>query len=197
MGIASKQLKPEPLNQTALASDPIVSSGQGTFFTKTVLGIPEAFFKNGNGHVIQLTSGGELIGGAAFFEKSFANGAGTPLIVNTLVSLATDGSIVPADSDAVQGQRPIGFLKAVTSFPGNGKVVMFGRNLAGVLAGLGFAPGDDVFMSEVGGQLTNDANTFTNADDTIIRLGMACMAENATGSLATDLILMREVLITA
>jgi hypothetical protein len=197
MSISSRQLKAEPLNQDALGSDPTVGAGQGTFFAKTVLGVPEAFFKNGNGHVIQLTSGGELIGGAAFFEKSFVNGAGAPMIVNELISLATDGSIVEADSDSAQGQRPIGFLKAATAFPGNGKVIMFGRNLAGVLAGLGFAPGDDIYMSETAGQLTNDPNTFTGGNDTIVRLGIACMAENTTGSLATDLILMREILITA
>lgn len=194
MSISSKQISAEAIRQTAVASDPSVDAGDGLFFSKLVGGVPEAFFKNGSGQVSQLTSGGEVIGGAANFEKMMINGEGSTITQNKPVSIKDDGSVCLADSDVTQRSRPIGFMKAATSNTIAGKVILFGRNLPGVLTGLGFAPGDDIFMSETAGMLTNDAGSFSSNDDNIVRLGVACCADGVTGVLATDLILMREVL---
>jgi len=194
MSIAAKQLRPEPATQAAQSVDPTLSAGQGAFYAKTVSGVVEAFFKNATGQVIQLTSNGSLIGGSSNFEASFLNGEGATLPQFSLVSIKTDGSIVFADSDSLDGQRPIGFVKTAINSGGQGVIILFGRKLASVVAGLGFVPGDDVYMSETSGQITNTPSAFTAGDDTIIRLGIACMGDNLSGSLATDMILMREVI---
>jgi len=194
MAISSTQIKAEAIRQTAVASDPTVASGDGLFFSKLVGGVPEAFYKNGSGQVVQLTAGGELIGGAANFEKNFINGDAITITINKLVSVTTDGKAVLADSDVAEASRPIGFMKAATAAAATGKVILFGRNLPGVLSGLGFAPGDDIFMSETAGVLTNNPGDFTGSDDNIIRIGVATCADGATAALATDLIMMREVI---
>lgn len=197
MAISSKQISPEPIKQEALASDPSVDAGEGIFFSKLVSGVPEAFFKNGSGQVTQLTLGGELIGGSANFEKLMVNNSGSTIVANKPVSITSTGSIVLGDSDVEEASRPIGFMKASTNNAGTGRVILFGRNIPGVLAGLGFAPGDDIFLSETAGVMTNNPADFTGDDDTIVRLGVAACADGATGALATDLILIREVLVNA
>lgn len=196
MPIAANQLEAKPAKQEALGSDPSLVAGEGIFYTKSVSGVVEAFFKNGSGQVIQLTSNGQLIGGDIVnsFEKSFTSGHSGIIAAKTPVALKDDGSIVPGDSDDVDAAQIIGFTKTSIAIGANGVVILFGRNMPGALTGLGFTPGAEIFIDETAGSLTDDVSGFTGADDAIIRLGVAAMPDNTTGAAATDLIMMREVI---
>lgn len=195
MPIAANQISPAPIAQTSQVSDPTLTSGQGTFYAKNISGVVEAFFTNGNGQVVQLTKNGVIIGGEITFsfEKSFVNGFAGIIPAQTPVAIKTDGSIVPGDAEeASLASEVIGFTKVAIPQSTNGVVILFGRSVAGALAGLGFAPGDEIFIDETAGAMTNNTNTFTGNDDVILRLGVAAMPDSTTGSAATDLIMMRE-----
>lgn len=111
------------------------------------------------------------------------------------VAKRADGSIAPADSDG--DERFIGF--AVTAFlaNGTGKVRLVGDNLPGVLTSLGFAPGDDIFIGETAGTYTNNPSAFSGANDDWIRVGIADCAGGTVSALATDLIVLTDVVARA
>jgi hypothetical protein len=112
------------------------------------------------------------------------------------IAKLANGKAAQADSDGAGGLQNIcGY--AMTACSGDNaafEVLLIGPNLAGALTGLGFTPGQDVFISEDGGY-TNDANSFTGANDSIIRAGVAdCAANTATGTVV-DLIVFTEVIL--
>lgn len=139
-----------------------------------------------------LSSGGS--GGVAL-TKIMENGYTGTIVANTPVSKVSDGTIVPADSDSVNGQQMIGIAKENILLGGTGEVYLFGQNIPGAISGLGFSVGDEVYLSETQGQFTNDPNSFTGDDDSIIKVGIAdCSAGNAS-STASDLIMFPEVIL--
>lgn len=196
--IAANQIEQKPLSQDAQVGDPALNPGEGIFYAKDVSGSIEAFFKNGAGQVIQLTESGQLKGLASLvgFEKLFQNLSGVAIPANKPVSIIADGSIVASDSDAPGASKVVGFTKASINHNASGLVTLFGRNLAGVLTGLGFAPGEFVFMDETAGGMTNSIAGFTGDDDTITKLGIAAMGEGLVGGAATDLIMLRDPVVT-
>jgi hypothetical protein len=141
---------------------------------------------------LALAAGGG--GGAASIEKTMENGAGSTIPAYTPVSKKIDGTIVHADSDATDGQRFIGITGEEILSGATGTVKLVGQNLAGAISGLGYSVGDDVYLSESGGY-TNDPNSFTGDNDSIIRVGIADCSEGSASSTATDLIMFSEVLI--
>lgn len=197
MPIQPYQIAPQPIAQTVQASDPSVSVNQGVTYSKTISGRRELFYKNDNGDVVQITSNGLVAGtaGAPAFEKLMINNTGAPIAMNKPVSIKPDGSIVLADSDAVDTQEAIGITLEAINDATAGRVALFGRNIAGALTGLGFAPGDSIFMDETAGAYTNSTAGFTGDNDSIVRIGVAAAANGITSVNATDLIMMREVLI--
>lgn len=117
------------------------------------------------------------------------------IATNMPVSKRPDGKIEQADSDAATGQEVVGFALAAAA--GNGSlinVLCVGANIAGALTGLGFTPGQEVYLSENSGY-TNDPNSFTGNNDSIIRLGVADCAAGAASTVVTDLIVFTEVIV--
>lgn len=129
------------------------------------------------------------------FAKRAKNMSGETIPANRPVSRVSDGSIVPADSDAAQGQRPIGVTMEEIPHEAFGMVGLVGRNLAGALGGLEFSPGQDLYVSEDGSGYTADPDHFTENDDSLILIGIADCADNETGTAAPDLILLRQILV--
>lgn len=132
--------------------------------------------------------------GTSFFLKEMVAGAaissGQPL------SKRSDGKVVEADSDGTGTQTFIGYSQE--SADGDGSllnVLLAGANLSGVLDGLGFSTGDLIYLSESGGY-TDDPDSFTGGDDTIIKLGIADCAASIASSTAVDLIAITDVLIS-
>lgn len=197
MPIQPYQIAPQPVVQDAQGSDPSVSANQGVTYAKTVSGRRELFWKNDNGDVVQITDNGAVAGAAPAnpTEKLMVNNSGATIAINKPVSIAADGSIVLADSDSVDGQEPIGITLAAINNASAGLVALFGRNMPGALTGLGFAPGDDIFIDEVAGGYTNTTSGFVGDNDSVVRIGIAAAANGITSVNATDLIMIREVLI--
>lgn len=127
--------------------------------------------------------------------KQKQNGSGGILNSGTPVSLLANGKIIAADSDGVNTQDFIGVLLETVDDDNLGKVKLVGSNVKGVLASLGFNPGEEIFMSESGGY-TNDAGVaaFTGNDDSIIRMGIADSAAGIGAAPAVDLIMMTEII---
>lgn len=126
-----------------------------------------------------------------FIKQMEASGA---ISAKVPVAKLPTGKIVAADSDAAGGQEVIGFALSATLADGDlVMVVLVGANLEGALTGLGYAPGDEIFLSETGGY-TNDPNSFTGNDDSIIRVGIADCAAGVASATVVDLIAFAEVI---
>ena len=123
------------------------------------------------------------------------NETGNSIPIHTAVSKSSNGTIVTADSDAAQGQQAIGVTLEQIANNTFGRIGLVGRNVPGALTGLGITSGQDVYISETAG-FTNDPNSFTGDDDTVIFIGIADSADGVASGTATDLIMVRQVLVT-
>ena len=65
------------------------------------------------------------------FAKQARNTTGSTIAANSPVSRSSDGSIVPADSDSAQGQRPIGVTLESIAHNAFGLIGLVGRNISG------------------------------------------------------------------
>lgn len=110
----------------------------------------------------------------------------------TPISLTPSGGIVPADSDAAQGQQPIGFTDASVNPNEFVSCTLYGPNCEGALSGLGFSAGDELYLGETGGYATNPG-AFSGMNDSIIVIGVADCGGNDINTVATDLIVFRNV----
>ncbi len=152
---------------------------------------------NGNASTIKGTGGGnETIGSVSannIYIKQMQ--ALAPIAINKPVSKRADGKIQIADSDAPNGQQFIGFtLQAAANADDLVNVLCIGANIVGAITGLGFMPGEEIFIAEDGSGFTNDPDSFTGANDSIIKIGIAdCAAGTASGT-ATDLLVFPEVI---
>jgi len=197
MPIQPFQIAPAPIDQGAQVSDPTPPANSGTFYTKNVGGKIEGFYTNTTGDTVQLTDNGQLAGGGgiAVFEKMMKNTDTNPMPIGMPVSITSTGSIVPGDSDSADGQQPVGITLETIAVGEFGKVALYGRNIAGILTGMGFIPGDDVFLGETGGNFISDpTNDLTGGNDSIIKMGVAAAPDGQVGASATDLILIRQVI---
>jgi len=123
-----------------------------------------------------------------FFKQMEAAGV---IAVNRPVAKLANGKIVQADSDGEQ--NIIGYSLAAASADGDLiNVLTLGANLANAIQGLGFTPGEEIFLDESGGY-TNDPDTFSGNDDSIIKVGVADCAAGVASGVATDLICFAEV----
>lgn len=142
--------------------------------------------------LLSFTGGGG--GGTGNLIKQMQSGHGSTIPAGKPVSKLANGKIVPADSDDALGQKYVGITKDSITANGTGDVYLTGNNIPGAVSGLGFTPGDEVFLSETSGAFTNNPNSFTNNDDSIIKLGIADCAAGTASSTATDLIMFTEVI---
>jgi len=127
--------------------------------------------------------------------KNMQNLSGSAIPAGKPVSKRADGSIIAADSDAVDGQRYIGITLDAINNNATGRVLLVGPNVANAVQGLGFTPGQDIYISEAGGGYTNNAGSFTGNNDSIIKVGIADCAAGVANGIATDLIMFSEVVI--
>ena len=151
----------------------------------------------GNAATVKGTGGSSTPIGATsssdLLIKSKQNKSGVTIAANKPVALMPGGGIIAADSDGAGAQVVIGITLAAILDDALGNVSLVGPGVVGCVAGLGFAPGDAVYLSETGGY-TNDLNSLTGGNDSIIRIGYADCAAGAASVTATDLILFSEVL---
>lgn len=129
------------------------------------------------------------------FVKPMQNTSVASITALRPVSKAPDGGIIASDSDGATSQIIIGVALENIGVGALGNVMLIGPNVAGAVNGLGFTPGDKVFVSESGGGYTNDYASFTGGDDTIVRIGYADCAAGAASATATDLIMFSEVVL--
>ena len=107
----------------------------------------------------------------------------------------SDGKGYKSESDGsgVQNVHAISLQSSI----GEGDIIdvaLVSYNLVGVLAGLGFAPGDKVFIGETPGSFVNDISGFSGNNDSILWAGWADCAEGIASAQATDLIYDFEVI---
>lgn len=147
----------------------------------------QASFKDQSGNVAVIGA----VSATNIFIKEMQ--ASVPIPVNTPVSKLSNGKIVPADSDAANGQNYVGItLNAALVADALVQILLPGANVAGAIAGLGFLPGQEVFLAE-GGGFTNDPSVFTGDDDSIIRVGIADCSSGVAAGVASDLIAFTEI----
>lgn len=133
------------------------------------------------GGVSHIAAGGE----SYFLKKMIAGGA---IASGRPVAKQSAGFIVEADSDDVNAMSFVGYAQeAAAGFGSEIMVMLAGANLAGAVVGLGFVPGEDIYLSENGGY-TNNANSFTGNNDMLMRVGIADCAANEASATAVDLI---------
>lgn len=129
------------------------------------------------------------------FAKLAKNTSGSTIPAGTAVSKSTaDGSIVPADSDAAQGQQVIGITSAGIANGAFGIINLVGRNIPGCLSGQGFTVGQDIYISQTAG-FTNDPSQFSGSGETVTLIGIADCADNVLSTTATDLVMCRQKLL--
>jgi hypothetical protein len=117
-----------------------------------------------------------------------------PIAINRHVSKKSNGRIIQADSDNPDGQQVVGVALQAGATAGDLiNVLCVGANLAGALTGLGFAPGEEIYLSEASG-FTNNPNSFTGGDDTIMKVGVADCAAGVASGTAVDLISFPEII---
>lgn len=129
--------------------------------------------------------------GASIFIKQME--AGEAFTVNMPLSKRTDGKVVVGDADGVNGQKIIAY--SLEASAGNGSLVnvlCLGANLVNAITGLGFTPGDNVFMGENGEYINNIVN-LTGNNDSIIILGIADCSSGVASATANDLVVFTKV----
>lgn len=134
-------------------------------------------------------------GGSASFSKTMQNLSGATIPLGRPVAKKPDGSIAEAEAVKTGDTVVIGVALAAIANSDTGAVALIGQNVAGAVAGLGFAPGDPVYLAD-GGGYTNDAASLNSSNDVILRFGYADCAEGTASNLATDLIIFPEVVST-
>ncbi|NBW99352.1 hypothetical protein EBR03_07245 [bacterium] len=145
--------------------------------------------KNINGIVEEVTQSAAT---NLFIKRMVANG---PISLKKPVSKRADGKIQQADSDAAAGQSVVGISLDTAAVNGDIiPVLLFGANIENALIGLGYAPGDEIYLSESAGY-TNNPASFTGSDDSIIKIGVADCAAAIASASATDLIIFPEIVV--
>lgn len=182
IGIKSKFLSIDPSNPNDVPNNSIyVDSSNGN----------QATFKN--------SSGTSSVVGAVSTSNLFIKSMQVDEIfpVNSPVSKKANGRIIKADTDlSTDTQQYIGIaLQAPVNVGDFINVLTVGPNLANALVGLGFAPGDEVFLGENGG-FTNAAGVggFLGNNDSVIKVGIADCTGGTASTTANDLIAYSEVI---
>ena len=129
--------------------------------------------------------------------KSMVSGHPTTMLAGIPVAKGADGLLYPADTDQTNGKKYCGILAENVDMGSSAIVILPGTNIPGVLTGLGFAPGQDIFLNETAGTYIADTSLLTNFDDDLIRVGFADCSEGAASAMATDLIMVTDVVARA
>jgi len=176
-GVKAKYVLLEPVDSSEVPPNSVfVESGTNQMNTKTSLGVPVPI-------VGDVTS---------YFVKQME--AENVFPQHTPLAKKSNGKVVPDDSDA-PGQAFIGYAQQESVSGGSLiDVLLVGPNVEGAISGLGFVPGQQIYLSPVAGGYTNDASSLGD-DDKIVKVGIAdCAAGTASGA-AVDLISFAEKLV--
>jgi hypothetical protein len=146
-----------------------------------------------NGNIVSRDSSGNAISTSTLYYKLMQNSGGVSIQIGDPVSKYLDGSIRLADADGVNGQHPIGYSLEVIPPTSIGLIHLLGANAPGVISGLGFSPGEEIYLSATEGY-TNNPASLDPMLGSIIKLGIADCAAGAANPTATDLILIPEVI---
>lgn len=124
--------------------------------------------------------------------KVMENLSGVTIPAGKPVSKKSDGSILAGDALAVGAGLYVGVTLDSINSGSTGRVLLVGPNVAGALTGLGFTPGQDIYLNENGGY-SNNPGAFVGNSDAIIKVGVADCAGGAASGTVTDLIMFPDV----
>lgn len=130
------------------------------------------------------------------FIKTMESSYNGVILPNTPIAKLADGSIYPAESDVAENADTIGVT--IDTFSGigeQGTVFLLGPSVANAIEGLGFTPGDVLYLSPTTGY-TNDPTDLDPSINSIIKLGVADCSAGAKSATAKDIILFPEVIST-
>jgi hypothetical protein len=114
--------------------------------------------------------------------------AEVPFLINVALSKKSNGKVIPLDSDDPESNKFCGFSRqAAMSANDLVMVLCVGANISNAVSGLGFLPGEYIYIGE-NGEYTNSVSGFTGINDTYIQLGMADCPSGPASAVATDLI---------
>lgn len=150
---------------------------------------PFAEMHTDNGFLKQLSIATAL--GNCTLLRTKTNGAGTTIAAGYPVSLYSDGQIYPGMALGAPNVTSYGIALQAIAPAAQGKVLLFGLAVPGVLTGLGFSPGDTVYISETG-TYTNGSTGLGDTGDVIARIGWADCADATVSGTAVDLVLNYE-----
>lgn len=148
----------------------------------------------------QNTGGGDTPVGAASSDsvmtKLKQNKSGVTILAGTPVALLANGGIIKADSDGVTSQVLIAISIDEILNDEEGRVALIGPNIRNAIQGLGFTPGQPVYLNQDGSNrgFTTNLGDLTGNDDSIIKIGYADCAPGAASATADDLIVAHEVI---
>lgn len=164
------QLDPTVQETTPTGALFVDSSNSNQFTTKPVdVNAPPATVATAVNYFLK-----GVISGAAY-------GAQVPL------SKLPNGKAVAADADTNASDH-IGYsVDASTGADQAHSVILIGPNLPNALVGMGFTPGDIIYLDKVAGQYINDTSGFGPSDN-IVQLGIADCGDGLASATATDLI---------
>jgi hypothetical protein len=139
--------------------------------------------KNNSGSASTL---GTTVGDNPFLKTMQSDGIFSAYV--PIVKL-TNGRVVLADANNINAESFCGYSMVASLAAGQSVNVMtIGPTVVGALTGLGFAPGDTIYINENGGY-TNDPGTFTGGNDTLVKVGIAdCTGGAVASPVADDLI---------
>jgi len=144
--------------------------------------------------IVDAGSGGSGGTPTSPFEKNMLNNTGSGIVAGTPVAKKPDGGIVPSKSDDATAKNYIGITKEAIANNAYGAVLMAWPNAVGVLNGLGFSTGANVYMSEVSGEFANAPGDFNDNNDRLVKVGIADCASDSASATATDLIMFTQVI---
>lgn len=107
------------------------------------------------------------------------------IVAGTIVEKLATGGIQPATAASVN--EMIGVALDAILAAGFGRIKLLGENVAGAIAGLGFTPGQELYLGNAGGY-TSDPNSVPGTS-TLWRIGIADCGDHIISATATDLIM--------
>jgi hypothetical protein len=118
----------------------------------------------------------------------------SPIPAGKPYSKRPDGRIEAAISNTLYGQKFVGItIDAFLNAGDLGYTTPSGPIIANVLDGLGFLPGDEIFVNQTVGY-TKNPGAFTGDSDSIIRIGIADCAAGIASATAKHIIMMPHII---
>lgn len=148
------------------------------------------------------TTGGSItpIGPATatdVFIKQKQNKSGVTIPMGKRISLIPgSGGIKLADNDDPTALRSIGLSIEEIAVDALGNVLLDGPNAPAAVTGLGYSPGDIIYLSNTPGSLTNTSSGLNPEVNMIMQVGIADCPAGGASPTATDLIMITEVIST-